>query len=401
MSDRDRRTLPLTGRGGSPLVPKGTTERPPEQSVESEGRIEVRRETAPRDVGGIDVEQLALELVARMKPPEVELPFFGELAEEWFESVAAKRVQPENEALHIRRLKPLFLETEKTLTAAMVGELLDAQADLSASTKNKLRGAGRNIIAFAQARHRWERPNPFALVKRQKELRRKYELLSLDELYRVQFHLRADRLRLFRVTVHTGMRPGEVAALRVGDLDFVNRVIHVTRSRDRDTTKTGEPRDIPMHPAIMKDLLDAACESTSDVIFPDEGGKQQSKNTKLCRILRTAMAAAGVAVLHVDWKCRRKGCGFSDRTEGAMRKGEKRDCPLCDFRMWPVPKVRPVRWYDLRHCTATLHHQHGADRVCVALAMGHSLESITDEVYTHPSPARMAAELTKWTVVRV
>lgn len=67
-----------------------------------------------------------------------------------------------------------------------------------------------------------------------------------------------------------------------------------------------------------------------------------------------------------------------------------------------MPVVRPVRWYDLRHMCATFHHQHGADRVCTALALGHSLDAATttEAVYTHPTMETMRRELLRWHLPR-
>lgn len=399
MSDPADRKPSRTGRGAPPPEPRGSGEVPPELGVT--GSIEARREAAPYVVGGIDVDQLALALFERMRPPEPELPMFGELAEAWLEHIRPRRVEPANEERLVRRLLPLFLEDEHSLTAAAVAELLEQQVDLSPSTRNKLRGVGRLIVNWAQAGHRWSRPNPFGLVRRQKEARRRYELLSLPELARVQVHLREDRQRLFRCALHLGMRPGELMGLRVSDIDFPGKTIHVRVSRDRETTKTGVARDIPLHPAVEADLLDACVEAKGELVFGHRlDGSLESQNTKLTRILRTAMAKADVGVLGADYKCRRAGCGHEERHLGPIDRRRRKYCPRCDFKLWPVPLVRAVRWYDLRHMAATLHHEHGADRVCVAIALGHSLDGITEEVYTHPTPEKMFAELTRWKLPR-
>ncbi|MDP2270891.1 MAG: site-specific integrase [Archangium sp.] len=397
MSVPDRRTPPLTGRGETPSQERLSLDaEPPEYDV-GQGSIEVRREVAALELGGINIDQLALALAERLKPVEVERPFFGELAEGWLEHIRGRRVAPGNEERLLRRLKPLYLEDERTLTAQMVSDLIDAQADYSASTKNKLRGAGRKIVEWAQASQRWDKPNPFALVKREKEGRRKYELLTLQELYEVQLHLRADRLREFRVSLHLGLRPGELMGLRVEDIDFANNIVHVRVSRDRDTTKTGTTREIPLHPAVHVELLDACVESKGELVFGHHlDGTLQSQNTKLTRILRTAMVKANVGVLGADWKCRRKGCGFSEYRQGPVDKRRRFYCPKCEFRLLAVPLVREVRWYDLRHMCSNFHHEAGADRVCRKIAMGHSLDDITDEVYTHPTMATMAVQLSKW-----
>lgn len=401
MSDPTSRRVTRTGRGARPSRPSRSDVEPPESDVDVVGQLVARERLPAYEVGGIDVEQLALALAERLKPPEVEKPFVGELVDDWLKSISAKRVAPENEERLARRLVPLFLETEETLTAAAIAELLEQQTDLSASTKNKLRGVGRQAIDFAAAKQRWLRPNPFALVKRVKEGRRKYELLTLPELYRVQLHLREDRLRLFRCALHLGMRPGELAGLQIADVDFPNNVIHVRRSRDREETKTGEARDIPIHPAVVTDLLDACVAAKGDLVFGHRAdGSLESQNTKLTRILRTAMAAADVGVLGADYVCRRKGCGHRETHLGPIDRRKRKYCPACDFKLWAVPLVREVRWYDLRHMCATFHHEHGADSVCTKIALGHSLEGVTEEVYTHPTMAKMSAELSKWKLAR-
>lgn len=405
MSDQRGRKSPLTGRGES-ASELFSEYRPPELQVGERRCVEPSGEQSSYvlDFSNSEgIEQLALALAERLKPKPVEKPFFGELVEEWLQYIAPRRVCPENEQRLSRRLVPLFLETEETLTAAMVSDLLEGDADLSASTRNKLRGVGRMIVDYATAKQTWLRPNPFALVKREKEGRRKYELLSLDELYRVQFHLLPHRLRLFRCALHLGMRPGELMGLRIEDVDFVNNVIHVRRSRDRNETKTGTERTIPLHPAVQVDLLDACTEATGGLVFGHRiDGSMQSQNTKLTRILRTAMVAADVGVLGADYVCRRKGCKHIETRLGPVDRRRRLRCPKCEMKLWPVPLVRPVRWYDLRHICATLHHDNGADDLCVSLALGHSLseETTTKKTYTHPSNEKMLTELTRWSVRR-
>lgn len=404
MSDPDRRHPEHAGRGVPPRGALSTGEEPPEYDVGEGSREAPREARAEYAVGGINVDQLVLALapaLAEQLKAEPPRPPFGQLIDEWLEYIRTKRVEPENEVRLARRLEPLRSKTEATLTAGAVAELLEQQADLGASSRNKVRGVGRMVVDWASSHQRWNRPNPFAFVKREKEAKRKYELLTLPDLARVQEHLRLDRQRLFRVALHTGMRPGELMGLRIVDVDFPNGVIHVRVSRDRDTTKTGEPRDIPIHPAIESDLLDACVESKGELVFGHRlDGSLESQNTKLTRILRTAMAKADVGVLGADWKCRRKGCGHVETHLGPIDRRRRRYCPRCEFKLLPVPMIKPVRWYDLRHMCATFHHDVGADRVCVKLALGHSLEGTTEEVYTHPSMEKMRVELTRWSLRR-
>ena len=152
----------------------------------------------------------------------------------------------------------------------------------------------------------------------------------------------------------------------------------------------------PADPGGEVHLLEESLSSASDIIFSAEGGELQRQDTKLTRVLRTAMALAGVGITAVTYKCRRRGCDAEPEVHEGVDAVERLFCMRCEMVLWPVPEVRPVRWYDLRHCCATFHHAARADEVCVAKAMGHSIAGMTRSIYTHPTPEQMRTELTKW-----
>lgn len=407
MSDPDRRKETLTRRGEWASSEQGDV-RPLESAVT--GFLAARREQlAPLDIGGIDIDQLALALAERLKPAEpepVELPMFGELGHEWHASIKSLRVSPIHEKIHLGHLTPLFLEDEETLTVGAVREVLEdlIEAGLSPSTVNKVRATGRHVVDFALATKRWSGPNPFDLTRRFREPEREYQLLTLAEIALVLAALPPGRVGLFRVCLLTGARPGEVFALQKDDVDFDAGTIHIHRSHERGETKTGTERLIPIPPGCAGDLLEASLRELRDeagnaiateLLFPDDEGELQRRDTKLTRVLRTAMAKAGVGIESVTYKCRRRGCDAQPEIHEADQV-EKLDCMRCGMRLWPVPEVRPVRWYDLRHICATLHHAAKADEVCVAKALGHSIKGMTRGRYTHPTIEMMRVELSKW-----
>lgn len=328
-------------------------------------------------------------------------PSFGVLAQEWLVAIRPRRVDPRNEERAIARLEPLFGETEATLTGAKVEDAIDAvrQAEgFGATYLNKLRSAGKLAVAYAQKRGVWHRPNPFELARRLREFGREYELLSLAELELVQKRIPKRHRALFRVAVHLGLRPGELFALRVEDVDFTAGVVRVRRSHGRNATKTGRARVVPIVDAVLADLRKAVDRSPSGIVFPGaHGGRQeQHRATKLTRMLRTAMAAAGVGVVGALYWCSRpRLCGWREERAGQVTPTR---CPRCGRRCNTRPRVRAVRWYDLRHSCATLHHHHGADPLCVALALGHAVRGTTQAVYTHPAVDVMRAELSKWRI---
>lgn len=379
-------------------------EKPPRSDVDGEtGRIEAPRVVAAyaTALSAFDVKQLALELAPLLKPeapPEVELPMIGELADEWYQAVAPIRVSPIGEAILLTHLRPLYLEDEKTLTVTAISELMARLITdgYSPSTVNKVRGTGKRLVEHAMASKRWSGPNPFALARRKREPERTYEMLSLAELARVQEKLAPDRRRMFRVALHLGLRTGELLSLRKEDVDFDAGTVRIHRSHARDVTKTGKERTIPLHPSCAGDLLEASLASSSEIIFADDEGELQRHDTKLTRALRSAMATAGVAITSVTYKCRRRGCDAKPEVHEGVDAVEKLYCQVCEMKLWPVPEVREVRWYDLRHMCATFHHAARADEVCVAKALGHSIQGMTRSIYTHPTPEQMRAELTKW-----
>lgn len=354
----------------------------------------VTRAPERRDLG-----QLAMEFAQRVlaETPPPELPCFGELALAWLRAIAPVRVKLENERHQIHHLRALFLETESTLNAAMVEDVIrEARREhgFGGIYSNKLRGSGKLTIEYAMARGLWKSPNPFQLARRHDEPPREYELLNLAELALVQPHIPKPKRGLFRVALHTGMRAGELFALRREDVDFERGLIRVRRSHGRNETKTGRNRLVPIVDAIREDLRHAIEHSPSELVFPTPSGKRQKDDSKLSRVLRTAMAAAGVGITGALYWCSRpRLCGWREEVPGPVAA---RRCPRCGRRCNVRPRVRPVRWLDLRHTCNTLHEEHGASEVCRKMALGHRLEGVNMATYTHPTMERMREELSRW-----
>lgn len=393
MSDPVGRTPRLTGRGEGPSQPSRLDVEPPEQSVTGVVRYrgeEAQSERAVRfDEGQLD--QLALALAERLAAPKARWTL-GELAAKWLGRV--KRVRLADEQRNVVQLKPLWHLKEGELTPALIGEWLGQLREMSYSpvSINKYRCAGRLVINDAIANAQWGGANPFDLVPRLREPKRKYEMLTLEEARRVLPHFRADHRRMFRVSMVLGLRPGELFALRKQDVDFTQGLVHVHRSHARDTTKTGVPRTLPLLSCIAGDLLDAIRLSPSELVFPAEDGDLKRADTKSCRILRAAMKRAGV-VTGCTFTCRYKGCEWTQTFAGPCT--EEMRCPTHDWKAWPNPTVKAVRWYDARHMAATYHRGAGADRLAVKLLLGHGGD-ITDDVYTHMGAEWVRAELSRF-----
>ncbi len=87
--------------------------------------------------------------------------------------------------------------------------------------------------------------------------------------------------------------------------------------------------------------------------------------------------------------CRRKGCGHVTHAADA----ELRRCPTCNMKLWPRAMVRPIRFHDLRHTTASLLMMAGANPAAVQRILRHSDPRITTEVYGHLAPDYLRREI--------
>jgi len=88
----------------------------------------------------------------------------------------------------------------------------------------------------------------------------KIDPFRLEEMHHLIAHAQGQFKNILSVLFFTGMRLGEMVALRWEDIDWKNKTIHIQRARKRDTTigstKTGKTRKITMLPPVEKALRD-------------------------------------------------------------------------------------------------------------------------------------------------
>jgi integrase len=153
-----------------------------------------------------------------------------------------------------------------------------------------------------------------------------------------------------RLLAYTGLRWGEMAALRVGDFDMLRRRVNVSRSVTEasgaslvwSTPKTHERRSVPF-PAMLADELAALMvgKGRDDLVFADmRGGVLRNSNWR-ARVFAPAVA-----------KCAKTDESF--------------------------PTITP---HDLRHSAASLAVSAGANVKAVQRMLGHAKASMTLDVY--------------------
>lgn len=361
-------------------------------------RVRRRLAGAPREarepsVVTVDPKQLEM-LIAQIRGVAKSVHSFKALADKWLSANSARLVAPDNEWRHIRHLQALWAMTEEELTVPVarghLSGLLKPNGPLSATTVNKVRATGKKVIDQAIESKLWTGLNPFAGAKRQKEQRKKRKGLTVPQLRLLLPHLRPDRRRLTKCAFFFGMRPGELLGLRKDAVNLERKAILVCRSHSRDRTKTGTEREIPIPEEVLGDIREAIEASPSAYVFPRPDGRRQRRDTKLTRVLRTAMVKAGL-VTGWRYSCRRKGCGFKEERTTL----EGLSCPRCSFRLWAQGIPLNVTFYGLRHSAATQHRQAGADALAVKMVLGHAARDETDDTYTHYTEEFVRMEMNK------
>lgn len=271
---------------------------------------------------------------------------FGGVATDWLASV--RRVCKENERRHVEWLRPLFDFADGELLAGEVGRVI-AATGLGPTTQNKLRSTGKLVIDWAQAHGRWMSPNPFALVRRRREIRRAYQVLGLSEVRKLVRLASGSWLRLMACAVLLGARPGELAALQWDDVDLERGTVWIHRSHERSQTKTGRERLFAI-PRCAKQFLKQKRGAHPTLVFPGKRG-QLGRNAHLSKTFRKLLREAGIE--------------------------------------------RHLRFYDLRHTSATLYREAGADPLVIRLTLGHASRNLTDDLYSHLSLKYQARELSR------
>jgi integrase len=161
---------------------------------------------------------------------------------------------------------------------------------------------------------------------------------------------------LVRVAAYTGLRLGELLALRWRDVDFAGHALTVSRaisSGIESSTKSGRVRRVPLPDQAAGALK--RLREREDYTAPDE--------RVFCNVLGRTLDGSA---LRRRFKKARDAAG-----------------------------LRPLRFHDLRHTYGSLLAAGGVDLVTIQAAMGHSDLSTTSR-YLHARPAsEQAAVFTK------
>lgn len=181
--------------------------------------------------------------------------------------------------------------------------------------------------------------NPSRKIQLMKESPGRIRYLSKEEIKKLVQSCGLEYLRVIVIiALNTGMRRGEILALKWSDIDFEQGIVHIEKTLstkgERQDTKSGERRDLPMNNVLRKILMEWKDKSNGMELFAIKDIK---------RSFITACRKAGIQDFH---------------------------------------------FHDLRHTFASHQVMSGTDLTTVSKLLGHSTILMTMK-YSHLSPDHM------------
>ena len=167
--------------------------------------------------------------------------------------------------------------------------------------------------------------------------------LTIEELKRVCASLKGEMRILFAIGIYTGLRLGDCATLKWGNVDLVRRFISLTPAK---TARHGTHVKIPIHPILATMLYETPEPKRIGEILPETAKKYREKNgTTLCSEIRSIFEA----------------CGIQTRVKDPGKKRHSIE----------------VGFHSLRHTFVSLAANAGAPFALVQSIVGHSTAAMT------------------------
>ena len=186
----------------------------------------------------------------------------------------------------------------------------------SPATKSKIRNVMSAIFSHA-IRYGWASHNPITAVRTSAKRLREPEILTPEEFQGLlgQLELRESLLVLLAGT--TGLRRGELIALRWEDIDFAKEVVNVTHAIwhnvEGETKTPASRKPVPLQPLVIYALTSwretSLYRSEKDYLFPStqkNGTQPLQPEMVLRRHIRPALARLGITK-RIGWHSFRHG----------------------------------------------------------------------------------------------
>jgi integrase len=262
-------------------------------------------------------------------------------------------------------IKPILGRLKlKRLNSAHVQSFYRDRLDtgLSASTVHKMHDILRRGLAQAVSWHLVPR-NVADTVKPPRPAPKEMHALSANETRKLLEAAGGDRLEsLYILAIHTGMRQGEMLALRWQDVDLENAVVSVRRTLTRSGGRVvfGEPKTNKSRRSIR--LTSQAVEALRGHL------ERQLRDMEI-----------------LGDRYQDQGLVFATDTGGPINPSNLRQRSFAS--LLTRAGLPHMRFHDLRHTCATLLLSRGVHPKFVQELLGHATIAITLDTYSHVMPS--------------
>ena len=328
----------------------------------------------------------------------------------WLEKIAKLAIKAstyqEYEIVLRRHVYPTLGDHQfSKLTRAMIRDLIAAK-----KAEGYEQSTIRNIMAplrgmfFQAIEDGITEKNPAARIgklnKQSKDKpRKKIDPLTREEiqvLLKTALEKRHHWYPLFLCDCRTGLRMGELIALKGTDIDFNSRFVHVQRNLSRgkiSATKNGKDRKVDMSnmlASVLSELLSARRSSALQEELKKPADERRDRDLVVNAVMENWLFQTPIIERSELAKRRRpdvEARGGTQLDPSNLRKVFNR--LLSDARL------RRVRFHDLRHSFASLLLQNGESLTYVKEQMGHSSINVTVDIYGHLVPGGNRAAVDK------
>lgn len=246
----------------------------------------------------------AEEIRRGLRPKPLAARTYGELADYWLEHRSPKkRSEKDDKSIFRKHLRPAF-------GSALVSEVTVARVDewrqsLEVAVKTEF-----NILTLLISTLHlavdlgWLRDMPAIKKPKLTDIGTNYRYLRTDEeiLRFLRAAINRDELlfQLYATAIYTGMRAGELAALRWDAVDLDRRLITVCQSFT-NPTKAGYVRYVPVLDPLLPLLRDWREKNPLELIFPSKAGTMLQPSARVFQEhLHDVLIAAGLNPIKLD-----------------------------------------------------------------------------------------------------
>jgi len=344
------------------------------------------------------------EILSSDQPEQpLETRTFQEYGDWWLENVAKGAIKAstyqEYESALRKHVYPALATVQFTrVNRPMIRELIGAKKKecLAQSTIRNIAAPVRGMYNQAIEDGITEK-NPAARIGKLNKQSKDKPKKKIDPLTREEVAMLIEAARegkyshwypLLLCACRTGLRMGELIALKGIDIDFKGGFIHVQRNLSRGKisgTKNGKDRRVDMSTMLVNTLNELLSKRRADALREEMKKSAEERRD----------AAAVVNAVMEDWLFQTPGVVKKNGAVIRATQLEPSNLRKAFNRILVDAQLRRVRFHDLRHTFASLLLQQGESLTYIKDQMGHSSIQVTVDIYGHLVPGGNRAAVDK------